>query len=92
MVDYQSLNKKLSKIVGEDFIHSDPIAMKTYDCDALTLYKGTPIFVVLPETSEQVSQIVKVCLENEVPIIARGAGTCLSGGATPVPGLSLIHI
>ena len=90
MVDYQSLNKKLSKIVGEDFIHSDPIAMKTYDCDALTLYKGTPIFVVLPETSEQVSQIVKVCLENEIPIIARGAGTCLSGGATPVPGGVLI--
>ncbi len=90
MADYQSLNQKLSNIVGEDFIHSDPIAMKTYDCDALTLYKGTPIFVVLPETSEQVSEIVKVCLENEVPIIARGAGTCLSGGATPVPGGVLI--
>ena len=85
-VDFEKLNKKLSEIVGQDFIHSDPVAMRTYDCDALTLYKGTPIFVVLPETSEQVSQVVKICLENKVPIIARGAGTCLSGGATPVPG------
>ena len=90
MTDYEKLNQELLKIVGEDFIHSDPIAMKTYDCDALTLYKGTPIFVVLPETSEQVSQIVKICLENEVPIIPRGAGTCLSGGATPVSGGVLI--
>ncbi|MDA1000134.1 MAG: FAD-binding protein [bacterium] len=81
---------KLTEIVGEDFIHTAPEALKTYECDALTIYKGVPSAVVLPEDTEEVRQIVLACRGAGVPLIARGAGTCLSGGATPAPGGVLV--
>jgi glycolate oxidase len=54
-----------------------------YECDALTAYRTSPMVVVLPETESQVASILKLCHRMGVPIIARGAGTGLSGGATP---------
>jgi glycolate oxidase len=56
-----------------------------YECDALTAYRTSPMVVVLPETETQVAAALKVCHRMGVPIIARGAGTGLSGGATPHP-------
>ena len=80
------LVEKLTAVVGEDFIHTAPEALRTYDCDALTIYKGTPGVVVIPESTDDIRQIARLCHEAKVPLIARGAGTCLSGGATPAPG------
>ncbi len=57
-----------------------------YECDALTAYRSSPLAVVLPETEMQVAETLKVCHRMGVPIIARGAGTGLSGGATPHHG------
>jgi len=54
-----------------------------YECDALTAYRTSPMAVVLPETEAQVAAVLKICHRMGVPIIARGAGTGLSGGATP---------
>src|ERR1700733_10096948 len=54
-----------------------------YECDALTAYRTSPLVVVLPETEMQVAATLKVCHRMGVPIIARGAGTGLSGGAMP---------
>src|SRR3984893_15812821 len=54
-----------------------------YECDALTAYRTSPMVVVLPETETQVAATLKVCHHMGVPIIARGAGTGLSGGAMP---------
>src|SRR3984957_1567349 len=54
-----------------------------YECDALTAYRTSPLAVVLPETETQVAATLKTCHRMGVPIIARGAGTGLSGGATP---------
>jgi glycolate oxidase len=54
-----------------------------FECDALTAYRTSPMAVVLPETAAQVAAVLKVCHRMGVPIIARGAGTGLSGGATP---------
>src|SRR5580658_663362 len=54
-----------------------------YECDALTAYRTSPMVVVLPETESQIASILKLCHRMGVPIIARGAGTGLSGGATP---------
>src|ERR1700688_417025 len=62
------------------FRHEDTVP---YECDALTAYRTSPMVVVLPETDAQVAVILKVCHRMGVPIIARGAGTGLSGGATP---------
>jgi glycolate oxidase len=56
-----------------------------FECDALTAYRTLPLVVVLPETEVQVAAILKICHNMGVPIVARGAGTGLSGGATPHP-------
>src|SRR3984957_10719700 len=54
-----------------------------FECDALTAYRTLPMVVVLPETEAQVAAILKICHKMQVPVVARGAGTGLSGGATP---------
>ena len=54
-----------------------------YECDGLTAYRQRPLCVALPETEAQVQQVLKVCHRLQVPVVARGAGTGLSGGAMP---------
>src|ERR1700684_199403 len=54
-----------------------------FECDALTAYRTSPMVVVLPETETQVAAILKICHKMEVPVVARGARTGLSCGATP---------
>ncbi|KRC11088.1 glycolate oxidase subunit GlcD [Hydrogenophaga sp. Root209] len=54
-----------------------------YECDGLTAYRERPLVVVLPETEDQVAAVLKVCHALDVPVVARGAGTGLSGGAMP---------
>jgi len=61
-----------------------------YECDGLTAYRALPLLVALPQTPEQVQEILRVCHELQVPVVARGAGTGLSGGALPhAEGLTL---
>ncbi|MGH8300560.1 MAG: FAD-binding protein, partial [Steroidobacteraceae bacterium] len=57
--------------------------LKPYECDALTLYRQIPLAVALPADEAQVTSVLRLCQEAKVPVIARGAGTGLSGGATP---------
>ncbi|MEO7151556.1 MAG: FAD-binding protein, partial [Burkholderiaceae bacterium] len=54
-----------------------------YECDGLTAYRELPLVVALPETEEQVAQVLRTCHRLTVPVVARGAGTGLSGGALP---------
>ena len=54
-----------------------------YECDGLTAYRTRPLLVALPETEAQVAAVLKACYALEVPVVARGAGTGLSGGAMP---------
>ena len=54
-----------------------------YECDGLTAYRALPLVVVLPETEAQVAAVLKACHALQVPVVARGAGTGLSGGALP---------
>ncbi len=56
---------------------------KPYECDGLSLYRTVPMVVVLPETESQVQSILKLCKNLNVPVVARGAGTGLSGGSMP---------
>jgi glycolate oxidase len=62
----------------------DPEDVKPYECDGLTAYRQLPMVVALPETEEQVCRILKICHSMRVPVVARGAGTGLSGGAMPL--------
>jgi glycolate oxidase len=70
-------------------LHADSVLdageqLKPYECDGLTAYRQTPLVVVLPETTEQVQRVLRVCARAKVPVVARGAGTGLSGGALPL--------
>ena len=58
--------------------------LRPYECDALSAYRQLPLAVVIPETLQQVRATLAACHELATPVIARGAGTGLSGGAMPV--------
>src|SRR5262245_63751468 len=61
-----------------------------YECDGLTAYRQPPLAVALPEDEAQVGAVLRACHEMQVPVVARGAGTGLSGGALPhAQGLTL---
>ena len=61
-------------------------AIRPYESDGLPAYRALPAAVALPETVEQVAAVLKACRDLGVPVVARGAGTGLSGGALPFPG------
>ena len=67
-------------------ILSEPEALKPYECDGLSAYRRLPAIVVLPSTEEEVRRTLALCHERRVPVVARGAGTGLSGGALPHSG------
>ena len=79
-----ALLERLRAAVGEDGIITEAAALQTYACDGLTGRRVSPAAVVLPTTTEQVAGVVRACAESDVPFVARGAGTGLSGGALPV--------
>jgi glycolate oxidase len=70
-------------VPGEGVIASER-EMRPYETDGLTAYRQLPMVVVLPETTAQVSAILKYCHSNDVKVVPRGAGTSLSGGALPL--------
>ena len=70
-------------VPGEGVIVNDD-ELRPYESDGLTAYRQMPLIVVLPETTEQVSRILRYCHDNGVKVVPRGAGTSLSGGALPL--------
>jgi glycolate oxidase len=81
----RKLVRELQAIVGRDGVIYAPEDLLVYEYDATT-QRGLPEAVVLPTSAEQVSQVVKLARRRGLPIIARGAGTGLSGGAIPAAG------
>ena len=73
----------LSGLIPKHALLFTPEDTTPYECDGLTAYRQRPLCVVLPETEEQIQAILKTCYELDVPVVARGAGTGLSGGAMP---------
>jgi len=72
-----------------DFLPADSVLveeedLRPYECDGLSAYRQLPLICVLPHTIEQVQQVMQICSELNVPVVARGAGTGLSGGALPL--------
>lgn len=76
---------ELHKILPKHLVLDDTERKKPYECDGLSLYRQLPMVVVLPETELQVIQILQLAKRLNVPVVARGAGTGLSGGAQPHP-------
>src|SRR5262249_59216144 len=63
-----------------------PEELLSYECDGLTLHSGRPLAVVLPRDKQEIARVVRACRRFGVPFVPRGAGTGLSGGATPTEG------
>lgn len=78
----QLLNK-FKEILPSESIVSDSTALRVYECDGLSAYRQTPRLVVLPDSIEQVRDAMVVCNNFNIPIVGRGGGTSLSGGAVP---------
>ena len=74
----------LREIVPGEGVITEEAGRRAYETDGLTAYKQLPMIVVLPETTEQVSQVLRYCNENKIRVVPRGAGTSLSGGALPL--------
>jgi glycolate oxidase len=81
---------RFSAAVGEKNCIREPEQLRTYESDGLASFRATPGIVVLPASTEEVSACVKIAREAGMPIVARGAGTGLSGGALPVAGCLLM--
>jgi glycolate oxidase len=87
------LAEALGRIVGPDFVITDPDELRVYDCDALTtVHPAMPDLVVLPASTAEVAAAVRCCAEAGVPFLARGAGTGLAGGAIPSRGGVIISL
>ena len=82
----------LKKFTKEENILSENDEIKPYETDALAAYKQTPLAVVLPETTDEVSKILKYCYNENIKVIPRGAGTGLSGGALPLQDAILLGL
>ena len=74
---------RLRSVLPADAVVEDEIETRAYECDALTAYRCPPLAAVLPSTTEEVSAVLKICHEEGVPVVPRGAGTSLAGGALP---------
>jgi glycolate oxidase len=74
----------LRALVPGDGVIDEPAALRAYECDGLTAYRTTPLAVVLPSTTAQVSQVLAYCHATGLKVVPRGSGTSLSGGALPL--------
>ena len=71
------------RLLPADIVLSRDEELHPYECDGLSVFRQKPMLVVLPRTEEEVRQVLVTCRRLEVPVVARGAGTGLSGGAMP---------
>jgi glycolate oxidase len=76
--------KQLRAALPPRAVITEPSALRPYETDGLTAIRELPWAVVLPETEPQVRAVLRICAKHSVPVVARGAGTGLSGGARPV--------
>ncbi len=78
------LANELRAIVGSDAVLTEAEALRPFECDGLTAYRELPLMVVLPSGIPEVQAVMKACSRARVPVVTRGAGTGLSGGALPI--------
>jgi len=74
---------RLAAVLPADAVIADPAETRAYECDALAAYRCAPLAVVLPRTTAEVAAALKVCFDLGVPVVPRGSGTSLAGGAMP---------
>lgn len=80
----EHLIQALRQLLPFEAVLTEAEDLRPFECDGLSVYRRLPMVVVLPETIEQVQTIMRLCHQAKVPVVARGAGTGLSGGALPL--------
>ncbi|WP_421655041.1 glycolate oxidase subunit GlcD [Leptothermofonsia sp. ETS-13] len=88
--DWSPIIRQFEAIIGEPNVIRRKEELLVYECDGLTSYRNRPAVVVLPRTTEEVAEVVKVCDRHQISFVARGSGTGLSGGALPTDDCVLI--
>lgn len=83
---------RLRAILPRDAVIDAPAETRAYDCDALTAYRCQPLAAVLPRTTAEVSAILRLCHEEGVPVVPRGSGTSLAGGALPTADCVILGV
>ena len=74
---------RLKTVLPADAVIEDEAETRAYECDALAAYRCPPLVAVLPATTQEVSDVLRICHDMGVPVVPRGAGTSLAGGALP---------
>ncbi len=92
MARKQALVARLQQVLPGDSVIHDVAETRAYECDALTAYKCPPLLAVLPSTTQQVSDVLRICHELSVPVVPRGAGTSLAGGALPTADCVILGV
>ncbi|GFZ91696.1 glycolate oxidase subunit GlcD [Okeania sp. KiyG1] len=88
--NWKQIAKQFEAVVGKKGVVQRKEELLVYECDGLASYRQRPALVVLPRTTEQVAEAVKICDRLNIPWLPRGAGTGLSGGALPIENCVLI--
>jgi glycolate oxidase len=81
-----SILSQLKRALPKNTVISGSENTRPFECDGLSVYKQEPLAVVLPNNITQIKKVLEICRKNNTPIVTRGAGTGLSGGATPLEG------
>jgi glycolate oxidase len=89
---HSGLIRTLRNLLPPESLLVDAEDLRPFECDGLAVYRQLPMVVALPETIEQVQSIMRLCHERQVPVVARGAGTGLSGGALPLANGVLLSL
>lgn len=79
----ETIVARLSEVLPAEAVISDLAETRAFECDALTAYRCPPLAVALPSTTQEVAAVLKICHEERVPVVPRGSGTSLAGGALP---------
>lgn len=83
---------ELRRLLPATSLLTKPEQLAPYECDALSAYRQTPAAVALPESETQIAKILRLCHQCNVPVVARGHGTGLSGGALPLKNALLLSL
>ena len=87
-----ALVARLLEVLPLDAVIEDEAETRAYECDALTAYRCPPLCAVLPATTQEVSDVLKICHEMDVPVVPRGSGTSLAGGALPTADCVILGV
>ena len=88
--DWAKVVRSLESVLDSERVMRRKEELLVYECDGLTSYRQRPAVVTLPRTTQEVAAVVRLCHEQDIPFVTRGAGTGLSGGALPIEECVLI--